>query len=252
MRTVISVIVLAVMSSILLVSGAVAKPATDLKKVSYALGADMAMNFKMNGIQLSLDEFSQGLRDGFAGKDKLRFKQEEIHQVLLAFQQDLQAKRLASLKKTSEQNANKGSAFLAKNKKQQGVISLQDGLQYKIIQKGKGPKPSLDDVVTVNYEGRLIDGKVFDSSYKRGKPATFPLRQVIQGWQEALQLMPQGSKWRLFVPPQHAYGEFGTGGVIGPNQTLIFDVELIAIGDNKAKQGNTKKDDKTHAKTGKK
>ena len=292
----------------------------------------------MNGIQLSLDEFSQGLRDGFAGKDKLRFKQEEIHQVLLAFQQDLQAKRLASLKKTSEQNAEKGSAFLAKNKKQQGVISLQDGLQYKIIQKGKGPKPSLDDVVkcvallrmrfgrrdpsapfalarrlyhaaavrvtgatctshtahrlshdstgrhkdflalaalcrkspatadyspsglrpfhgsqrTVNYEGRLIDGKVFDSSYKRGKPATFPLRQVIQGWQEALQLMPQGSKWRLFVPPQHAYGEFGTGGVIGPNQTLIFDVELIAIGDNKAKQGNTKKDDKTHAKTGKK
>lgn len=127
------------------------------------------------------------------------------------------------------QNATTGDAFLEKNKTQPGVVTTQDGLQYKIITEGKGPKPKLDDQVTVHYQGTLVNGQEFDSSYKRGEPATFPVNGVIPGWTEALQLMPVGSTWELYIPAKLAYGDAGAPPVIGPNETLIFKVQLIAI-----------------------
>jgi len=129
----------------------------------------------------------------------------------------------------STKNLQTGEAFLAKNKNKKGVVSLPSGLQYKILKKGTGPKPSTTSVVTVNYEGKLINGTVFDSSYRRGQPTTFPLNNVIPGWQQALQLMKVGSTWKIFVPPQLAYGSRGAGSAIGPNETLIFKVNLIKI-----------------------
>lgn len=193
-----------------------------MDKISYALGISMAGNLKRNGIKdLNVEELTRGFFDVFSGK-KPDMEPEEARQILDQYFAKLQDE-------VDGQNKEIGDKFLAKNKEQKDVVTTASGLQYTIIQAGNGPKPKATDTVRCHYEGRLIDGTVFDSSYRRNQPADFPVNQVIAGWVEALQLMPVGSKWRLFVPSELAYGEHGAGDVIRPHSTLIFDVELLQI-----------------------
>lgn len=201
---------------------------TDMDKLSYSIGADLGKNFKKQGIEISPAAMAKGLQDGVSG-GKLLLTEEQMKEVLSKFQKDLMEKRTADFNKQSEANKAKGEAFLNQNKSKQGVISLPSGLQYKIIQKGDGAKPSKDDTVTVDYTGTLVDGQVFDSTEKTGKPATFKVSQVIPGWTEALQLMPAGSTWEVYVPSGLAYGPRSVGGPIGPNETLIFKIHLISV-----------------------
>lgn len=205
-------------------------------RVSYALGVETGKSFKIHGIDLNATAFSQGLQDALSGNQTL-MTNDEISQTLKTFQRNTSSKIQAQLKQNGQKNQQFGSSFLDANKERPGVITTRSGLQYKIITPGTGPKPSLDDTVTVDYEGRLLDGKVFDSSYERGTPATFPVKGVIQGWQEALQLMPVGSTWELYIPAQLAYGDQGAQGVIGPNETLIFKVHLLKIDKQGKSQG---------------
>jgi len=146
-----------------------------------------------------------------------------------AFQKEMQAKMVAEMQALAAKNKAAGEAFLAENAKKEGVVVTDSGLQYKIIEEGEGPSPGPSDMATVNYRGTLIDGTQFDSSYDRGQPATFPVGGVIAGWTEALQLMKPGAKWQLFIPADLAYGERGAGKDIGPNSTLVFDVELLSV-----------------------
>jgi FKBP-type peptidyl-prolyl cis-trans isomerase FklB len=169
----------------------------------------------------------RGLKDEMAGKTVMTDM--EAHNTLMQAQQEAKKKADETRQASMEPNKKAGDAFLAANKTKEGVVTLPSGLQYKILKEGTGPKPTPADSVVCNYRGTLIDGKEFDSSYKRGQPATFPVGQVIKGWTEALQLMPVGSKWQLFVPPDLAYGDRGAGPDIGPGATLIFEVELISI-----------------------
>ncbi|MBO7607094.1 MAG: FKBP-type peptidyl-prolyl cis-trans isomerase [Paludibacteraceae bacterium] len=193
-----------------------------MDKISYALGISMAGNLKRNGIKdLNVEELTRGFFDVFSGK-KPDMEPEEARQILDQYFAKLQDE-------IEGKNKELGDKFLAKNKEQKDVTTTASGLQYTIIQAGNGPKPKATDTVRCHYEGRLIDGTVFDSSYRRNQPADFPVNQVIAGWVEALQLMPVGSKWRLFIPSGLAYGEHGAGDVIKPNSTLIFDVELLQI-----------------------
>ncbi len=154
---------------------------------------------------------------------------EEMRTVMTAYQKEISQKQAEAAKIAAEKNKKEGDAFLAANKAKEGVITLPSGLQYKILKEGNGKKPTDADTVQVHYRGTLIDGTEFDSSIKRGQPASFPVKQIIPGWREALKLMPVGSKWQLFIPPELAYGARGAGGDIGPNATLIFEVELLAI-----------------------
>ena len=205
-------------------------------KLSYAMGLDAGMNFQQMGIPVKPDVFVIGLRHGLQPKlEQAYMNREEIGKVLSEFQKSWQAKQEAAFKKISKTNAEAGRKFLADNKKQAGIKTLSSGLQYKVIANGKGPKPKSTDTVTVDYQGRFINGKEFDSSYKVGKPVSFKVSEVIPGWTEALQLMKTGSTWEVYIPPQLAYGERGVGGPIGPNQTLIFKIHLIKIGDSKEK-----------------
>jgi FKBP-type peptidyl-prolyl cis-trans isomerase FklB len=169
----------------------------------------------------------RGLKDEMAGKTVMTDM--EAHNTLMQAQQEAKKKIDETRQASMEPNKKAGDAFLAANKTKEGVVTLPSGLQYKILKEGTGPKPTPADSVVCNYRGTLIDGKEFDSSYKRGQPATFPVGQVIKGWTEALQLMPVGSKWQLFVPADLAYGDRGAGPDIGPGATLIFEVELISI-----------------------
>ncbi len=187
------------------------------EKVSYIIGINMGSNFKRQLIDIDPSILAIGIREGLAGAKPLLTEQ-EIQETMVAFQKELM-----------EKYKKQGEDFLAENKKKEGVKTLPDGLQYKVIKAGTGKKPKADDTVTVNYRGSLIDGSEFDSSYRRGQPATFPVSNVIPGWTEALQLMQEGSKWELFVPSNLAYGERGRPGIIGPNATLIFEVELVSI-----------------------
>src|SRR5512135_1352983 len=217
----------------LVMSPAFAKEKTELKtqkdKTSYAIGMNMAASVKTNAIDVDVDALVQGIRDSLTNK-KMLLTEDEARTSLMALQKDLQAKMHEKTKVQSEKNKKEGEEFLAKNKGKEGVKTLPDGLQYRVIAEGKGKSPLATDTVTVNYRGTLIDGTEFDSSYKRGQPATFSVGGVIKGWTEALQLMKEGSKWQLFIPANLAYGESGTpGGPIGPNAVLIFDVELISI-----------------------
>jgi FKBP-type peptidyl-prolyl cis-trans isomerase FklB len=155
--------------------------------------------------------------------------EQEVNETLTAFQKEMAAQQAERNKILVEKNKKEGEIFLAENKKKEGVVTLPSGLQYKVIKEGTGETPKLTDTVTVNYSGTLIEGTEFDSSYRRGQPATFPVKGVIAGWTEALQLMKVGSKWQLFIPSNLAYGERGAGRDIGPNTTLIFDVELLSI-----------------------
>ncbi|MFI4963058.1 MAG: FKBP-type peptidyl-prolyl cis-trans isomerase N-terminal domain-containing protein [Legionellales bacterium] len=202
--------------------------ATDKDKLSYSIGADLGKNFKNQGIEVNPETLSKGMQDGMSGA-QLILSEEQMKAVLSKFQKDLMAKRSAEFTKKSDDNKTKGEKFLADNKAKQGVVVLPSGLQYKIVEAGKGAKPTKSDKVTVEYTGNLIDGTVFDSTDKTGKPATFQVSQVIPGWTEALQLMPAGSTWEVYVPSGLAYGPRSVGGPIGPNETLVFKIHLISI-----------------------
>jgi FKBP-type peptidyl-prolyl cis-trans isomerase FklB len=203
---------------------------TEKEKVSYIIGVNIGRNLKTQSVDVDPDMVSKGMKD-VASSGKLLMTDEEMKATMTAFQQEMMKKRQEELEKVGGKNKAEGEAFLAANKKKPGVITLPSGLQYKVITKGKGKSPKATDKVTVNYRGTLIDGTEFDSSYKRGEPASFPVNGVIKGWTEALQLMKEGSKWELFIPPDLAYGEKGAGNVIGPNATLIFEVELLSVGE---------------------
>jgi len=197
-------------------------------KVSYSIGMTVGRDFKEQGIEVDADVLAQGIKDVVAG-GKTLLTEEEVRKVIADYQQEMMAKLEAKAKVDAEKNIKEGEAFLAENGKKEGVVTLPSGLQYKIIKAGTGKKPGKDDSVTVHYRGTLIDGKEFDSSFKRNEPVTFPVSGVISGWTEALQLMPEGSKWQIFIPSKLAYGERGAGAAIGPNATLIFEVELLKV-----------------------
>ena len=206
------------------------KPALASKeeKVSYSIGLDIGMKLKAQSIEVNPDALVKGVKDALSGGETL-LTTEEVRKVLTEFQQDMKVKAEEKLKEISGMNAKDGKEFLAANKSKEGIVTLPSGLQYKVLTPGDGKIPSSDDTVTTHYRGTLIDGTEFDSSYKRSEPASFPVNGVIAGWTEALQLMKTGAKWQLFVPAELAYGERGAGQMIGPNSTLVFEVELLSI-----------------------
>lgn len=205
-----------------------AELATDKDKLSYSIGVDLGKNFKTQGIDVNPESLAKGMQDGMSG-GQLILTEQQMKDVLNTFQKDLMAKRSVEFNKKAEENKAKGDAFLSDNKSKAGVVVLPSGLQYKVIETGTGVKPGKSDTVTVDYTGTLIDGTVFDSTQKTGKPATFQVSQVIPGWTEALQLMPAGSTWEIYVPADLAYGARSVGGPIGPNETLIFKIHLISV-----------------------
>ncbi|MGB9433603.1 MAG: FKBP-type peptidyl-prolyl cis-trans isomerase [Candidatus Acidiferrum sp.] len=206
---------------------------TEKDKASYAIGMNigkgLAENMKKDQVEVNNDILLRGLKDALAGNKSL-LTDEQIQAALTTLQNDLRKHQQELHDAEVAKNSSAGTAFLAANKAKPGVVTLPSGLQYKIITEGNGPKPPANDVVICNYKGTLIDGTEFDSSYKRGKPASIPVGRVIKGWTEALEMMPVGSKWQLYIPPTLGYGEAGTnGGPIGPDATLIFEVELLSI-----------------------
>jgi FKBP-type peptidyl-prolyl cis-trans isomerase FklB len=201
---------------------------TTKEKQSYSIGADMGNRLKSSGIDIDADVLSQGLKDALSG-GKLLLTEQEMKDTIAGLQKELMEKQAERTKQLAEKNKKEGEAFLAANKTKEGIKTLPSGLQYKVIKEGTGKTPTAEDTVVTNYRGTLTDGTEFDSSYKRGQPATFPVKGVIPGWTEALQLMKEGSKWELFIPSNLAYGEQGAGGVIGPNAALIFEIELISV-----------------------
>ncbi len=226
----------------LLVSGAAAQETTALKsqkdKLSYALGMDLGNQLRKLSVDVDPALFGQGLKDALSG-GKTLLTEEEVRATIAELQADMKRRQAAARKGLEDDkaelallaayNMRAGETYLAENKAKEGVVTLPSGLQYKVLKAGNGKKPTLDDTIVCNYRGTLVDGKEFYNSYSRNQPMTFALKGgVIKGWAEALQLMPVGSKWQLFVPPQLAYGESGSG-PIGPNATLIYEVELLAI-----------------------
>jgi FKBP-type peptidyl-prolyl cis-trans isomerase len=210
---------------------------TDEQRVSYGMGIGLGQRIKQETFEIDVDAFSQGVKDAIAGGEQL-MTQDEIMAQMQAFQQKQVAKQQEEMNKLAETNKAEGDAFLAENAKKEGVVTTESGLQYSVTTEGDGAKPSATDTVEVHYKGTLLDGTEFDSSYKRGATVSFPVNGVIPGWTEALQLMPVGSKWTLFIPSDLAYGPGGTGGgPIGPNQALVFDVELVSIKAEEAKDG---------------
>lgn len=206
---------------------AVAKLETLEQKVNYAIAQNMAQNFEQGGLTIEPEAFAQALKDVRDGVEP-RLTDDEMQSAMQAFQEQALAKREEEQKRISEANAAEGAAFLEANKAKEGVITTESGLQYRVITEGSGVKPSATDTVTVHYSGKLLDGTEFDSSYARQEPVNFPVNGVIAGWTEALQLMPQGSKWELFIPSDLAYGPGGNG-PIPPNAVLTFEVELLEV-----------------------
>jgi FKBP-type peptidyl-prolyl cis-trans isomerase FklB len=206
---------------------------TQKDKVSYAIGADLGNKLKTSSIDVDPTILTRALKDTLTG-GKSAMTDDEIRATLTDLTKGLQQKQAAVAKEQSDKNRKQGEDFLASNKSKDGVVVLPSGLQYKILKAGDGPKPTAADTVVCNYKGTLIDGKEFDSSYKRGQPATFPVGGVIKGWTEALQLMPVGSKWQLFIPPDLGYGDRQAGADITPGSTLVFEVELMSIQEKKA------------------
>jgi FKBP-type peptidyl-prolyl cis-trans isomerase len=201
---------------------------TDAEKMSYTLGLDTGKRLKSLPIEVDLTIFLKGVEDTIK-ENKLLLTPEEAEEMMAKIRQKVMAKEIEQMMKQAEKNLKEGEAFLAENGKKDGVVTTKSGLQYIILREGDGPKPTVTDKVEVDYEGRLIDGTVFDSSYQRGESITFGVNRVIAGWTEALQLMNVGSKYRLFIPSNLAYRERGAGGDIGPNAVLIFEVELLSI-----------------------
>ncbi len=201
---------------------------TDKEKSSYALGLNIGRGLSKQPVDLDAAAVARGLKDALSGGKPL-LTDEEVTADLAQLQDQVKKATEAKMQELGAENQKAGAAFLAANKTKEGVVTLPSGLQYKILTAGTGPKPAATDTVVCQYKGTLLDGTEFDSSYKRGQPATFAVGRVIKGWTEALQLMPVGSKWQLFIPAELAYGERGAGQVIPPNATLIFEVELVSI-----------------------
>src|ERR1700753_2168166 len=202
---------------------------TQKQKASYAIGANIGRGLHRDGVDVDPSLVARGIRDAMAG-GKLQLTDDEMKAALTTLTTDLKKKQDTELAAQGEANKKEGETFLAANKGKQGVVTLPDGLQYKILSAGNGPKPTATDTVVANYKGTLINGTEFDSSYKRGQPVKFPVGQVIKGWTEVLQMMPTGSKWEVYIPSDLAYGPQGPGrGPIGPNETLVFEIELVSI-----------------------
>jgi FKBP-type peptidyl-prolyl cis-trans isomerase len=202
---------------------------TQKQKASYAIGVNIGKGLHRDGVDVDPALIRRGIQDGIGG-GKLALTDEEMKAALTALSADLKKKADAESAAVGDANKKEGDTFLATNKSKDGVQTLPDGLQYKVLTAGNGPKPTATDTVVCNYKGTLINGTEFDSSYKRGQPVTFPVGQVIKGWTEVLQMMPTGSKWEVYIPSDLAYGPQGPGrGPIGPNQTLIFEIELVSI-----------------------
>ncbi len=201
---------------------------TQKGKASYAIGFDLGKNLKKYSEDIELEKMLQGIRDGISGQNSI-LTEEETKKTLTEFQQTLIKKEMERRKELAVKNKVEEEKFLAENAKKEGVVTTASGLQYKVIREGKGPKPTLEDTVKVHYKGTFINGKEFDSSYKRGEPITFQLKNMIPGWIEALQMMNAGSKWQIFIPSALAYGEQGAGDIIEPNSLLIFEVELLEV-----------------------
>ncbi len=208
-------------------AGNITKLKTEQDKVSYSIGVDMGKTFKSQKIEVKPNVLARGIKDAYAG-GKTLLTTKQMQKTLVTFQQSLVKKQEQAITKLSTANGKQGKTFMAKNAKAEGVTSLPSGLQYKVLTPGKGAKPSANDIVTVEYTGKLLDGKVFDST-KNGKPVSFPVHGVIPGWQQALKMMRTGATWELIVPPKLAYGKSGLGGPIGPNETLIFKIHLVSI-----------------------
>ena len=200
---------------------------TNKDKASYIIGVQLGTQMSQTKDDIDLDKVMLGLKESFAGKEP-RMKKEEMMAAMQEFQKGIQEKQQAKMTEMGSKNAKEGETFLAENKKKDGIVTLPSGLQYKVITAGKDKSPKASDTVVTHYRGSLLDGKVFDSSYERGEPVTFPVNGVIPGWTEALQKMKAGDKWQLFIPSGLAYGEHGQG-PIGPNALLIFDIELLEI-----------------------
>ena len=196
--------------------------------ISYSIGMNIGKDLKHQSIEIDPDVLAQAIKDVIADR-KLLLTDDQVRSCMGSLQKEVMAKQEEKNKVEGDKNMKEGQAFLATNKTKEGVKVTASGLQYKILKEGTGPKPTATQTVSVHYRGTLLDGTEFDSSIKRGQPAEFPVNGVIKGWTEALQLMPVGSKWQLFIPPDLAYGPQGAGGTIGPNATLIFEVELLAI-----------------------
>ena len=201
---------------------------TEKDKLSYALGMDLGTQFKARSVDIDVDVFARALKEALAG-GKTLMTDADAKTIIAELQKAMLVKQAAEAKVVGEKNMKEGDAYLAANKAKEGVVALPSGIQYKVLTAGTGKKPAVDDTVVCQYRGTLIDGKEYDSSYKRGQPATFAVKGVIKGWTEVLQLMPVGSKWQVVIPPALAYGERGAGTDIGPNATLIFEIELVAI-----------------------
>jgi len=201
---------------------------TPKDRISYTIGVNIGQDFKGQEIDVDTNVLLMGLKDSLDGKE-LKLTDEEMVAEIQSFQQKMQAKMVAEMEASAGKNQAEGEAFLTENANKEGDVVTESGLQYKVLEEGEGDSPGAADVATVHYKGTLIDGTQFDSSYDRGQPATFPVGGVIPGWTEALQLMKPGAKWQLFIPSALAYGERGAGQDIGPNATLLFDVELISV-----------------------
>jgi FKBP-type peptidyl-prolyl cis-trans isomerase FklB len=208
---------------------------TQKDKFSYALGMNLGTSLRKQSVPVDPNILARGLKDSLAG-GKTALTEDQARATLMEVQTEMRKKQQEQMQVAGEASKKEGAAFLAANKSKDGVITLPSGLQYKILTQGTGPKPTASDSVVCNYRGTLINGTEFDSSYKRGEPATFPVSGVIKGWTEALELMPVGSKWQLFVPSDLAYGERSPSPEIGPDSTLIFEVELLSIQNKSAGQ----------------
>jgi FKBP-type peptidyl-prolyl cis-trans isomerase FklB len=208
--------------------GAAKKPATETEKVSYIIGFNFGRNLKFQNVEVDAAQLLAGIQAATSGKEPALTEQEQ-GEVMRTFQSSHMEKQNKKREEDTAKNKKEGEDFLAANKTKEGVVTTESGLQYKIITAGNGPKPGAEDTVKTHYRGTLIDGTEFDSSIARNEPAEFPVNRVIKGWTEALQLMPVGSKWQLWIPSELAYGEQGSGPKIGPNSTLIFEVELLEI-----------------------
>jgi FKBP-type peptidyl-prolyl cis-trans isomerase FklB len=203
---------------------------TKQDKLSYSIGINVGKNLNRDSIAVSPDAFLRGVLDAGADSARRLMTDQEVKDAIMAFQQELSGKQMERARAAGEVHAKEGEAFLAENAKKPGVVTLPSGLQYRIIKEGKGKTPKLNSTVSTNYAGRLLDGTEFDSSYKGGQPVSFACTRVIKGWTEALMLMKEGSTWELYIPSALAYGEAGAGGgVIPPNATLIFTLELISV-----------------------
>lgn len=216
------------LASLLLVAPfAAAAPETDEQRLAYSLGVTLGESMQADIEDLDLDTFTDGMRDVFDGKE-LALSEEEMMEALVAFQQRSMAEREQEAAEIAQLNLEEGQAYLAENAEREEVEVTESGLQYEVLESGDGATPGAEDTVEVNYEGMLLDGTVFDSSFERGQPVSFQVNQVIEGWQEALQLMSVGDSWMLYIPAELAYGEGGQG-PIGPNEMLTFRVELLGV-----------------------